>query len=80
LCPSASLNAEITKIWTAKESMYKAHLGKFEASKFEILESNPDSDLIVISGGNGAGKYKAYSQTNNNLVLTYTLSEPNKTL
>ncbi|CAN5432420.1 hypothetical protein BH11CYA1_BH11CYA1_41480 [soil metagenome] len=79
-CPTASLNAEITRIWTAKESMYKAHLGKFEASKFEILESNPSSDLIVISGGNGAGKYKAYSQTKNNLVLTYTLSEPTKTV
>lgn len=77
-CPSAALNAEITRIWTAKESMYKAHLGKFEASKFEILESNPDSDLIVISGANGTGKYKAYSQTKNDLVLTYTLSEPNK--
>lgn len=79
-CPSTAQNAEITKIWTAKESMYKANLGKFEASKFEILESNPDSDLIVISGANGAGKYKAYSQTNNDLVLTYTLSEPNKTV
>jgi acyl transferase domain-containing protein/4'-phosphopantetheinyl transferase EntD len=79
-CPSANLNAEITKIWTAKESMYKANLGKFEASKFEILESNPDSDLIVISGGNGAGKYKAYSQTKNDLVLTYTLAEPKKTV
>ncbi|MBP6743644.1 polyketide synthase dehydratase domain-containing protein [bacterium] len=79
-CPSTALNTEITRIWTAKESMYKANLGKFEASKFEILESNPDSDLIVISGANGAGKYKAYSQTKNDLVLTYTLSEPNKTV
>jgi phosphopantetheinyl transferase (holo-ACP synthase) len=76
--PSAALNAEITRIWTAKESMYKANRGKFEASKFEILESNPASDLIVISGGNGAGKYLAYSQIENDLVLTYTLSEPNK--
>lgn len=76
--PSAALNAEITRIWTAKESMYKANRGKFEASKFEILESDPASDLIVISGGNGAGKYLAYSQIENDLVLTYTLSEPNK--
>ncbi len=76
--PSAALNAEITRIWTAKESMYKANLGKFEASKFEILESDPASDLIVISGGNGAGKYLAYSQIENDLVLTYTLSEQNK--
>jgi len=74
-CKAEIRDFELTRIWAAKEAMYKANKGSIEASKFELAAA-PEQDLIVMTGGDKAGKFKTYCSKSDSLVLAYTLSEP----
>ncbi len=75
-CKSENKDRELTRIWAAKEAMYKAHKGAIEASTFMALKCPADKDLIVITGGKSGGEFKTYVSTSGELVLAYTICEP----
>lgn len=74
-CQSESKASELTRIWAAKEAMYKANKGVIEASTFTALKCAPDKDLILMTGGTSGGEYKAYVSITDKLVLAYTICE-----
>jgi len=70
-----SRDTELTRIWAAKEAMYKAHKGAIEASSFELAQDEAGKELLLMTGGTGGGKFKTYASTLDNLVLAYTICE-----
>ncbi|MBU6452351.1 MAG: polyketide synthase dehydratase domain-containing protein [Cyanobacteria bacterium REEB67] len=74
-CPSEKLNTEVTRLWSAKEALFKACNGAVEMSSFALITPNPvpGSDRIVMAGGEPSQATTAYVSTDADLVIAYTL-------
>jgi phosphopantetheinyl transferase (holo-ACP synthase) len=74
-CPSEKLNTELTRLWSAKEALFKACNGAVEMSSFALIAPNPapGTDRIVMAGGEPSQASTAYVSTADDLVIAYTL-------
>jgi phosphopantetheinyl transferase (holo-ACP synthase) len=72
-CPKDRINVELTRLWSAKEALYKACGGAFEMSSFALATEAPGADMMVMTGGTPAQSTKAYVSTRSDLVIAYVV-------
>lgn len=69
-----SRDAELTRLWTAKEAVYKSLGGKFELISFQIDVSSLTPYAMAIRSLNSTSVFHVFSELVGNHVLSYTLS------
>jgi len=72
-CSADKVNVELTRLWSAKEAMYKACGGAIEMSSFKLTSDKPGADEIEMTGGGRTNK--AYVITHADMVLACTLAD-----
>ena len=73
-CAPNIRDAELTRLWSAKESVYKALGGSLELTSFTIEIPTLTPNAMAISNANSSMKFRVFSEVAGRHVLSYTLS------
>jgi acyl transferase domain-containing protein/phosphopantetheinyl transferase (holo-ACP synthase) len=75
-CPSDRASAELTRLWSAKEALYKACHGAHEMSSFALAGGGPpapNADVFILAGGVPRQETRAYLSISADRVIAYTV-------
>lgn len=73
-CAPNERDAELTRLWSAKESVYKALGGALELTSFSIEIPTLTPNVMAISNANSPSKFRVFSEIAGEHVRSYTLS------
>ncbi|MBX3150056.1 polyketide synthase dehydratase domain-containing protein [Candidatus Obscuribacterales bacterium] len=73
-CASHSRDTELTRLWSAKEAVYKSLGGEFELTSFEIDVSSMTPYAMSIHNTGTTSRFQVYSELVGDYVLSYTLA------
>ncbi len=76
LClPVEQRNIEMTRLWSAKETAFKAHCGLLEMTGFESTsDGQTNFDQLILR--NGTKLITVFAQVDAEFVLTYAIASP----
>jgi acyl transferase domain-containing protein/4'-phosphopantetheinyl transferase EntD len=73
-CAPALRDAELTRLWSAKETVYKSLGGSLEMTSFDVDVSTLTNNAIALKNNASTTKFRVYSEVNGDHVRSYTLS------